>query len=300
MLDGKPDDGWGLFNSRLMSNSLTRQDSSQSEAVTTARYSPQPSRILVVVPTLGKRLDTLKRALASIQEQRDVVVDTLIVAKAASEDLYEIADRYHARILVHPGNISSAINTGLAQATDAHRYATWLGDDDMLCSRSLAHTSALLESNPAAVLAYGSCNYIDLTGALLFCRRPPFMAPTLLHFVPGLIKQEACLFRLSALKQAGGLDENLKYTMDLDLLLRVHALGSFIRTSRVTAAFCWHPGSLTIANRKASLHEAQLVQRRHARGIFLWLAYSLLKYPVKILILALDWKINRGIKIARH
>jgi GT2 family glycosyltransferase len=254
----------------------------------------------VVVPTLGKRLDTLNRALASIQEQPGVVVDTLVVARTASTDLYNIADRYHARILVHPGNISSAINAGLAQATDAHGYATWLGDDDMLCSHSLAHTSSLLESKPAAVVAYGSCNYIDLSGALLFCRRPPIMAPTLLHFVPGLIKQEACLFRLSALKQAGGLDEKLEYTMDLDLLLRLRTLGSFVKTHRVTAAFCWHPGSLTIANRKASLHEAQCVQRRHARGLFLWLTYSLLKYPVRGLILALDWKINQGIKSARQ
>lgn len=268
--------------------------------MTAAHDSSQSFRILVVVPTLGKRLDTLDRTLASIQEQPGVLADTLIVAKTASEDLYRIADRYHARILVHPGNISAAVNAGFAQATDAHRYAAWLGDDDVLCPDSLAHTSSLLESNPAAVVAYGACNYVDLAGQLLFCRRPPFMAPTLLHFVPGLIKQEACLFRLSALKRAGTLDEKLKYTMDLDLLLRLRAIGPFIKTRQVAAAFCWHPGSLTIANRRASLLEAQFVQRRHARGIFLRLAYGLLKHPVKGLILALDWKINRGIKNARN
>jgi hypothetical protein len=102
------------------------------------------------------------------------------------------------------------------------------------------------------------------------------------------------------LKRAGGLDEKLKYTMDLDLLLSLSTLGSFIKTHRVIAAFCWHPASLTIANRKASLLEAQVVQRRHARGIFFMLAYSLLKYPVRGLILALNWKINQSINNARN
>jgi len=277
-----------------------RQDGARPPAMMAAHESPQSFRILVVIPTLGKRLDTLDRALASIQKQSGVLVDTLIVAKTASKELYRIAGRYHARILVHPGNISAAVNAGFAQATDAHWYAAWLGDDDMLCPHSLAHASALLESSPAAVVAYGSCNYVDLAGKLLFCRRPPFMAPTLLHFVPGLIKQETCLFRLSALKRAGGLDEKLKYTMDLDLLLRLRRHGPFIKTNQVTAAFRWHPGSLTIANRKASLLEAQFVQRRHARGFFLRLGYGLLKLPVKGLILALDWKINRDIKNARR
>lgn len=283
-----------------MSKPSARPDSARPAAKTAAPDSPQSFRILVVIPTLGIRLDTLDRTLASIQEQPGVLADTLIVAKTASEDLSKIADRYHARILVHPGNISVAVNAGFAQATEAHRYAAWLGDDDLLYPDSLAHTSALLESSPAAVVAYGACDYVDQAGKLLFCRRPPFMAPTLLHFVPGLIKQEACLFRLSALKRAGGLDEELKYTMDLDLLLRLRRHGSFIKTNRVTAAFRWHPGSLTIANRKASLDEAQFVQRRHARGIFLRLGYGLLKLPVKGLILALDWKINRNMKNARN
>lgn len=33
------------------------------------------------------------------------------------------------------------------------------------------------------------------------------------------------------------------------------------------AAFCWHPGSITIANRELSFAEAQRVQRREAGGI---------------------------------
>ena len=254
----------------------------------------QMPRILVVIPTLGERLESLDRTLSSIRDQAGVLVDMLLVAKTNTPALSAIADRYKANIIVHPGNISATINAGFAQASETHKYISWLGDDDMLRSNDLANASALLDSNPTAVVAYGSCDYVDRNGNLLFTHRPPPAAPMLLQFVPGLIKQEACLFRRSALQQIGGLDEKLKYTMDLDLLLRLRRIGSFAKTDRVLAAFCWHADSLTIANRKASLDEAQQVQCHHLRGIASMLN-PLWKYPIRYLIFILNWKINKSL-----
>ena len=255
---------------------------------------PQAIRILVVIPTLGKRLETLGRTLSSVKDQAGVFVDMVLVAKTNTSELSAIADRYRARFILHPGNISAAINAGFAQATQDHRYVAWLGDDDMLRPNALANASSLLEQNQAAVVAYGSCDYVDLNGNLLFNRRPPTMAPVLLQFIPGLIKQETCLFRLNALRRIGGLNEKLRYTMDLDLLLKLRRLGPFVKTDQILAAFCWHPDSLTISNRRASLAEAQDVQRSHARGITRMLQ-PVWKHPVRCLILTLNWKINRGL-----
>lgn len=252
-------------------------------------------RILLVVPTLGRRLDTLDRTLASVADQAGAHVDVVIVAKTNSPELDAVARRHGARIMTHPGNISAAVNAGFAQAESAHRYACWLGDDDMLYPGALMHASAALESQPAAVVAYGACNYISIDGKLLFTRRPPPLAPRLLQFVPGLIKQEACLFRLSDVRALGGLNETLKYTMDLDLLLRLRRKGSFIRVNRVTAAFCWHPDSITVANRMVSLAEAQEVQRVNSRGIARTL-HPLWKPAVRALILAMTRKINRSVQ----
>lgn len=263
-----------------------------------SRHHDADFRALVVIPTLGVRLDTLERTLASVQSQADVGVNVVIVSKTASRELSILADLYSASITVHPGNISAAINAGFSQATPMHRYVAWLGDDDMLRPKALARTSALLERTPGAVVCFGTCDYIDVKGTVLFSRRPPMMAPMLLQFVPGMIKQETCLFRLDAVRRAGGLDENLKFAMDLDLLLRLRRLGTFVRANQIVAAFCWHPGSLTISNRKASLLEAQDVQRRLAQGVSGTLQL-LLMYPIRYLILALSWKINRGIKVPR-
>lgn len=255
----------------------------------------QSFRILLVIPTLGERLETLERALSSIREQSNVLVDIVIVAKIAPPILISVADFYGARIIVHEGHISSAINLGFDEACEAHKYVGWIGDDDMLRSNALANACVLLERNTVAVVAYGACDYIDRDGKLLFSRRPPPMAPTLLQFIPGLIKQEACLFRLDAVRRVGGLDEKLKYTMDLDLLLKLRRLGPFVRADRVQAAFCWHPCSLTIANRSASLAEAQEVQNRNAQGI-VKIFQTVWRYPVRYLIHLVNWIINKNLK----
>ena len=95
-------------------------------------------RILIVIPTLGERLDTLNRTLRSIQDQTDVLVDTIIVTPTGTPVLSALADQYNASIIVHPGNISAAINAGFKQASETHKYANWIGDDDMLKPKALA------------------------------------------------------------------------------------------------------------------------------------------------------------------
>ena len=70
----------------------------------------QMFRILIVIPTLGERLDTLNRTLRSIEDQADVLVDTILVTKLKTPVLSALADQYNASIIVHPGNISYAYN----------------------------------------------------------------------------------------------------------------------------------------------------------------------------------------------
>lgn len=251
-------------------------------------------RILVVVPTLGRRLETLERTLASIRAQQGVGVDVVVVAPTEMAPLRAVVARYGAHLILHGGHISAAVNCGFAYAGPEHRYVSWIGDDDFLYPGALARASVALERKPGSVVAYGSCDYIDLAGRQLFVRRPPSGAAWWLQFVPGLIKQESCLFRRDAVSAVGGLDLNLRYAMDLDLLLRMRQVGSFERVDMTLAAFCWHPGSITIANREMSLAEAQIVQSRNARGV------ARLVQPVtqplfRLLLLAMSKRIN-----ARH
>lgn len=243
---------------------------------------PSPPRVLMVVPTLGRRPALLARALASIRSQGQVGVDLVIVCPDPTSDVRATAAAQGAALLVHPGHISAAVNLGWSQAA-GQAYLGWVGDDDQVRPGALDRAVSLLERHPACSAAFGACDYVDADDRLMFARRPPWGAAWALQVVPGLIKQEACLFRATAVRAAGGLDEALRYAMDLDLLLRLQRHGPFARVEATQAAFCWHPGSLTIANRAASLAEAQQVQRTSARGwarVLLPVAQPLLRWAL--------------------
>lgn len=255
-------------------------------------------RVLLVVPTLGRRLQTLERTLASVTSQAGVAVDVRLVCPAPSPEVQALAARFGAGMIAEAGHISAAVNRGWADAGRAHRYVAWLGDDDVLRDGALSRSVQALEAQPRAVVAFGHCDYIDEDAALLFTRRPPAGASWLLQFVPGLIKQETCLFRRDAVVRVGGLDEQLRYAMDLDLLLRLRRLGPFARVDTSQAGFCWHADSITIANREASLDEAQGIQQRLARGLSA-IGFRLVRPVFRWLILLASSRINKTTHGAR-
>lgn len=223
-----------------------------------------PPRVLVALPTLGQRPQLLKRTLDSLRAQPQAPLDIVMVTPQQDPVLTGLANGYGAQLVVAAGHISAAVNKAFAQAGSDHRYGAWIGDDDLFVTGAVSRAVQALEHNPRAVMCYGDCEYIDAAGRTLFTRRPPPAAPWLMQFVPGLIKSEACLFRLDAVRKLGGLDESLVYAMDLDLILRLRRLGPALRCRGASGRFGLHPGSLTISNRTASFDEAQRVQQRWA------------------------------------
>jgi GT2 family glycosyltransferase len=80
---------------------------------------------------------------------------------------------------------------------------------------------------------------------------------------PNLVPLPGMMFRLSSLNQIGGFDENNKYSMDLDVLLRMRKIGKIINTKRTLASFRWHAESTTVSSRGKSLKEAAAVKRKY-------------------------------------
>lgn len=249
-------------------------------------------RVLVVVPTLGQRMATLERTLSSLRTQANVTVDIVLVSPAFGDALRSTASRFEASLVEESGHISAAINRGFSTSAPEHRYVAWIGDDDMIPTGALARSVAQLERSPDAVLCFGDCEYVDSEGLTMFTRRPPPCAGWLMQFVPGLIKSETCLFRRSAVSSVGGLDEKLRYAMDLDLILRLRAVGRFVRCRAPQGVFCWHPGSITVANRECSFTEAQAAQRWGSRGLTRYIV-PLAQPLLKRLFLMISRRIDR-------
>ncbi|MDX6204504.1 MAG: hypothetical protein QOF39_561 [Frankiales bacterium] len=227
------------------------------------RTADAQSRVIIVVPTLGKRPELLNLTLQSLADQPDEPADVVVVVPAEATEARAIASASGARLVDDPGGMTAAINVGFALAEPRHLYGNWIGDDDLLAPGALAAAAKALDGDSAAVVAFGHCDYIDSDGGRLFTSKAGRLAPWLMTWGPDLVPQPGALFRLAALRQVGLLDPSLSFAMDLDLLLRLRSKGRFVNTGTTLASFRWHPESTTVANRARSLAEAEQVKRRY-------------------------------------
>lgn len=225
--------------------------------------SAKGSSVLMVVPTLGQRLDHLKKTLESLTSQATYKPDVVIVCPLNNKPVVALAKEFNAQAAADPGSLSGALNVGFKLAKPSHRFAGWLGDDDLLRPDSLKISVQALEGNSKAVIAFGSCDYIDEDDIVLFTSNAGKLGPLLMSWGPNLVPLPGTLYRFDALRKAGDFDPTLKYAMDLDMLLRLRKLGSLISTGATLGAFRWHTTSTTVANRQASLREAERVKRRY-------------------------------------
>ncbi|TFC55928.1 glycosyltransferase [Cryobacterium sp. TMT2-15-1] len=239
------------------------------------------AQVLVVLPTLGDRLDSLRETLESVVVQTATIGLTLVVvAPVAATEARTLALSFGAVLADDPRDgISAAINCGLAERTTEKFYA-WVGDDDLFRPGGLASLAKLLEADSGAVLAYGGCDYIDGEGRTIFVSNAGRLARILLAWGPDLVPHPATMIRLDALASIGGFDERLRFAMDLDAFLKLRSFGRFAWTRDSVAAFRWHPDSLTVANRLDSSLESEGVKRRHLPA-YLRPVSPLWQYPVR-------------------
>ena len=226
---------------------------------------PRTPSVLVVVPTLGERIETLEQSLASVRAQQGVDTHLVVVVPDAAVEARDVALRHGATLVSDPRRgLSAAVNVGI-EARRGEEFYAWLGDDDLLVPGGLATLAGLLAADPSAVVAYGACPYIDDRGRTVTVSRAGDLASKILGWGPDLVPQPASLTRIEPLVAAGTYDETLRFAMDLDMFLRLKRLGRFVSTKQDVAAFRWHADSLTVANRGLSLAASEKVKRRYLR-----------------------------------
>ncbi len=220
------------------------------------------TRVGIVVPTLGKRTDYLMQCLESIRAAGDVHICLVAPKDFDFQPLISagLADQF----VVDPAEgLSEAINKGFAELPIEVEYINWLGDDDLLAPGSLGETAQVLDSNPATVLVYGACDYVDPNGEVVWRNKSGQWASPLLHFGPDLVPQPGALFRRKAFEQVGGLSNAYDWAFDFDLLLKLKKIGRLKFINKTLASFRWHPESLSVEYRNMSVAEASKVRVSH-------------------------------------
>ena len=239
-----------------------------------------PSALLVVLPTLGDRLEFLEATLRSCTELAHQVPTTLaMVVPAHAESARALGSHYGAVLIDDPGTgMADAVNAGLGARTTEDCYV-WVGDDDELVPAGVVALMEALREEASAVVAYGHCEYIDGAGRAIGRSKAGPLATALLPWGPNLIPHPGTVIRLDALEAVGSFDSSLNYALDLDVFLKLRPVGRFISQPVVSARFRWHADSATVADRSASTREAMAVKNRHLparlRGVsWIW------NYPV--------------------
>ena len=218
----------------------------------------------IVVPTLGQRMDWLRQSILSITEQEfsgKVVVAVVGSDPATQQELSDLDVEF---IMETTPGLSGAINTGWDHLRNRVDYWSWLGDDDLLSPQAIQLAADALSFTPRASFVYGRTRVIDESGRTLHRTLPTAIAPYYARFGKDYIPQPGSLLRVTALEALDHvLDDSLHNAMDLDLFLRLSAVGwhSWRYIPKELSAYRVHTGSIT--SRKGSNDESEAVRRRY-------------------------------------
>lgn len=157
---------------------------------------------------------------------------------------------------------SDAINKGLARATG--EVLAWVNSDDRLMPGALAGVARAYRRSARAAAWVGRVRSVTPDGKLIYLQIPRGLTREGLadwgH--AGQISQPGCFFARWAAERAGPLDERYHLVLDVDLWLRLAALGDFVAVDEDWAEETIHPAAKTFAQRGRSLAELHLLQIR--------------------------------------
>jgi GT2 family glycosyltransferase len=236
-------------------------------------------RVGIVVPTLGERPDYLEQCLKSIRAAGQAHI-LLVAPKSLDTKNLQSAGLIDSVVSDTGSGLPAGINLGIESLPESVEYVNWLGDDDLLKPGSLSLGTRVLDQTQNNVMIFGSCDYIDSDGGLVWDNRSGGWAVPLLRFGPDLIPQPGALFRRSAFNSVGGLKTDLGWAFDFDLFIRLSKFGKVQFINQTLAQFRWHPESLSVEHRKRSVEEASQVRVSHLPA-FLRAISFIWEYPVR-------------------
>jgi hypothetical protein len=242
------------------------------------------SRIGIVVPTLGKRIDYLHQCIGSINKagsDKNSPFVVLVAPETFDASSYLKSGSIH-KVVKDPGlGLAQAINAGFSEMPKEIEYINWLGDDDMLSVGSLDQTAAFLDAKPETVMVFGGCNYVDQDNRIVWRNNSGSWAVPLLRFGPDLIPQPGALFRREAFEAVGKLNTGHPLAFDFELFIKLSKVGKISHLDQVLSSFRWHPESLSVNHRSKSAADASRVRMSHLPAVLRPLSI-VWEYPIRL------------------
>jgi hypothetical protein len=224
--------------------------------------------VTVVTPSLNQAR-FIRDTVASVAEQDYPHVEHLVIDGCSTDGTLEALAPLLDRItwVSEPDRgQTDALSKGFRLARGD--ILTWLNADDRLLPGAISRVVSAFAENPGAGLVYGSGGWIDEDGASLGEYEPPphWGVWELVH-ISAFILQPAAFFTREAYEAVGRLREDLDYTMDWDLFIRIASRFPMTQVRGAPiAAMRLHGSTKTASGGLRRFAEIARVARSHADG----------------------------------
>jgi glycosyltransferase involved in cell wall biosynthesis len=227
--------------------------------------------ISIVTPSFNQGR-FLERTLRSVLEQDYPRLEFIVQDGGSTDETAAILDRYRSALTSVESRAdrgqAHAINLGFQRATG--EILAYLNSDDLMLPGALRYVARFFHTHPEIDVVYGHRVVIDEQDAEIGRWVLPPHTETVFYW-NDYVPQETLFWRRRIWARLGaGLDEDLHFALDWDLLLRLHRAGArFARLPRFLGAFRIHAEQKTTAHHAdLCLPEAQqLRQRFHGRSV---------------------------------
>lgn len=178
--------------------------------------------VSIVTPSYNQG-QFIRATIESVLAQDYPNIEYIIMDGGSTDETASVVREYSSRltwISEKDRGQSHAINKGFRMARGS--ILAWINSDDVLLPGAVGKAVRALESNPAFGAVYGEGYLMDREGNVTgrFPHTQPFNLWRLVY-VSDYILQQSTYFRRRALEDVGLLDEDLHYSMDWDLLIRI-------------------------------------------------------------------------------
>jgi glycosyltransferase involved in cell wall biosynthesis len=236
----------------------------------------------VIVPCYnGERW--LAAALQSIVDQKDSGIEVIVIDGSTTDASLKIVDSFAGKLLIRaehrPDLLSWTAKTNFGVERARGDRISMLHVDDLWLPARCVEIRKWLSTQSDGVMHLHPCYIIDQSAkrlGLWRCPLPASDSPIPVNIlierllVQNFIGIPAPTIRREAYLNVGGLDDGLWYTADLDLYLKLAAIGNVYYASTPLACFRVHKNSLTVAGSRNSLdfrNQHQVILDRHASKV---------------------------------
>lgn len=185
----------------------------------------------------------LEQAITSVLGQEYPNLEYIIIDGGSDDGSVEIIDRYsdrlHYWVSEKDNGQSHALNKGFAQATG--EILCWLNSDDLLEPGSLQRVAGLLGSGVQPSWLIGASRLVDSAGEQIALRNAsPVTINTFNHWSQSWFAQQSTFWTRALWQKVGDLREDLHYSMDMELWLRMWKLTQPIIDDTVFSSYRFH------------------------------------------------------------